>query len=327
MINILFIAYGVLGDHIICFKSLQLLKEKYTDCNITFVGEPKFAEIGIKYAGNIINKVLPYKDFMEYTTQKDYKSVFWEDIFCNSNIIINHRMDDNNYFANSIIKKGFNWLRAKQSNIQINSSSKILVQSKIQNQNRNAYAQVSELVELLGCTTNCWQTKLSISQEQKNKIFNDVNNFFGTKTKNLIAFHPGSSSVEKNYDIEKWADIINKIIIKSNSRILIFIGPNEKKYLSAINLLFDRNKIMLIEKEIIESIAYLSICNLFLGHDTGFAHISASLIIPSILLFGKYSKKHWEPPISSTKVIRIDDLQKANHKEIKNKVLTLAQKA
>jgi ADP-heptose:LPS heptosyltransferase len=234
-------------------------------------------------------------------------------------------MDDNNYFANNIVNKGFNWLRAKQSNIQINNNSKILIQSKIQNQNRNAYAQVGELVELLGCTTNCWQTKLSISQEQKNKIFNDVNNFFGTKTKNLIAFHPGSSSVEKNYDIEKWADIINKIIIKSNSRILIFIGPNEKKYLSAINLLFDRNKIMLIEKEIIESIAYLSICNLFLGHDTGFAHISSSLAIPSILLYGASSRKHWEPPISTTNIIRVNNLQDTNDKDISEKVLNLSK--
>jgi len=323
-VNILFIAYGVLGDHIICFRSLQLLKEKNADCEITFVGNTAFADIAIKYGSNIIKKYwdgviidrcIPYNDFLNYTTQRDYKSEFWEGVFKQSNIIVNHRLDDNEFFANNLIKKGFNWIRTKHINIDIDTSSKILLQDKVKDETRNAYAQVGELIELIGITTDSWQTVLE--KKTNSSVIQELQNHFNTDTKEFIAFHPGSSTDIKNYPIEKWAIIINRLLKQYNNyKLLVFIGSHEEKIIPDIIKQFKKEDVFLVQKDLINSLQYLSICKLFLGHDTGFAHISASFKLSSVLLFGEASLKLWIPPYKNTKVLFSENIKNTEPSEI-----------
>jgi len=316
--NILFIGYGMLGDHIVCLRSLELLKEKYPQSIITYVGNPTMVEIGVHYGNNIIDKVLNIEScqLKAYTDNQAYHSVFWDAVFEESNLIINHKMDSNGYFSKNIRSKGFRWIRKKEPEIKIDATSKILLQDEVKDKSRNAYAQVGELIELIGLTTKSWQSSLVVNKEKKEESLNHIFKVFTKNNKRLIAFHPGSSMKEKNYSLEKWGKVINNLLSEIDAKLLIFVGPNEKKQIKEITNCFSEESYMIIQKSLIESISFLSICDIFLGHDTGFAHIAASLKLPSVLLFGPASSKIWKPPIRKTRIILSDDLSKLEPYEI-----------
>ena len=40
-LKIIFIGYGILGDFIVCHRSMELLKKHYPDSHITYIGEEK----------------------------------------------------------------------------------------------------------------------------------------------------------------------------------------------------------------------------------------------------------------------------------------------
>jgi len=316
-IKILFISYGILGDHIICFRSVQLLRKYYPNAKITFVGIPDIVEIGIEFGNNLIDRVINIdnSELINYAIKKNHHSKYWEILFDESNIIINHKMDNHSYFANHLINKGFNWIRTKQDDIKIDLYSKILLQDKVKDETRTAYAQVGELIELIGITTNSWQTVLR--KNTNLSITQELQDYFKIDTKDFIAFHPGSSTDIKNYPIEKWAIVINRLLKQyDNYKVLVFIGPQEEKLIPDLLKQFKKDNIFIVRKKLIISLQYLSLCKLFLGHDTGFAHISASLKLSSVLLFGEASLKLWMPPYKNTKVLFSENIKNTEPTEI-----------
>lgn len=319
--NILFIGYGILGDHIVCFRSLELLKEKYPNSRIVFVGNPVFAEIGLQFGNGIIDEVIDIEveELMSYYAKPTHYSKYWNEIFQETDILINHKMDNGGFFSGNLVSKGVKWVRTKTSDNELNTFNKILLQDKVINGNRNAYAQVGELVELLNISTDNWQTTLNVSLKRKHLAKQNIEKYFNYTDVLLIAFHPGSSSPEKNYPIEKWALAINKMLTEnSKAKLLVLVGPNEQSLIPKIKVLFPMKQTMIVNENLIESIALLSLCNLFLGHDTGFAHIAASLKINSVLLFGQGSSNIWEPPTAFSNVIRAETLNSIDYVNIYN---------
>jgi ADP-heptose:LPS heptosyltransferase len=95
---------------------------------------------------------------------------------------------------------------------------------------------------------------------------------------------------------------------------MVFSCPAEENMLPGVKEILSEYQTRYIHNQPLqEGAAYLSHCNYFLGHDTGYAHIAGALKVPSFLVFGPHSSaKVWEPPFEKTKAYTSPNLKAIN---------------
>jgi Glycosyltransferase family 9 (heptosyltransferase) len=114
-----------------------------------------------------------------------------------------------------------------------------------------------------------------------------------------------------NQPIRQWQKVFEKILNKEDYLIVI-IGPSEENNLMDIKKTLKQHKTFYINKMNLKTTsAILKQCNLFLGHDSGFAHIAAALNVLSVLVCGPLTLLDvWIPPTFRTKAIQFDSIDK-----------------
>jgi len=311
--KIIFIGYGILGDFIVCLKSIERLRENFPDAHITYVGNKTFAQLGLD--GYHINEVLERTDeFNQYYQKSGYQSDFWDKVFEKSNLVVNHLMDLEGIFVKNMQERGFVHQTEFVSIDKINKV-KILLHGDVKDENATAYEQVGELlknIRIFHCDTPPNLIIPEAIQEEVNKEFDKIPQ--GSK---IWAFHPGASSREKCMGLPRWVDVINAIIERDDF-IIILPGPEEVDMIEQIKHLFKNNNFIIIHnKGLLFEAGVVRNCHYFLGHDTGFAHIAGALKVPSFLVFGPHSSARvWKPPYHNTKSFSLPDIALANENEI-----------
>jgi heptosyltransferase III len=114
-----------------------------------------------------------------------------------------------------------------------------------------------------------------------------------------IAIHPGSGSPTKNWPAERWQELIYGVV----SPVLLVLGEAEMDVWSAA--VPKRPDIELaVSLPLEELITRFSTCARFVGHDSGISHLAAAVGLPCTLLFGPTEPAMWAPPAPHVRVIR-----------------------
>lgn len=124
---------------------------------------------------------------------------------------------------------------------------------------------------------------------------------------NRIALHPGSGSRTKTWDFENW-----RVVLRSCPRreLLLITGEAEDSHAArwAHALEEDGWPVRCARFLSLTDLAReLRGCSLFLGHDTGPAHLAAACGVPCRLLFGPTDAAAWAPPAPEILTLRAPD--------------------
>ena len=108
---------------------------------------------------------------------------------------------------------------------------------------------------------------------------------------NQITIGIGGSGTDKKWEIKNYINLLNMILAKNSiENIIIAGGKNELEDSEKILFSFQENKKIkmynLCEKTIDDSIHIISKSKVYIGNDTGFMHLSASLDVISFGIFG-----------------------------------------
>jgi ADP-heptose:LPS heptosyltransferase len=103
-----------------------------------------------------------------------------------------------------------------------------------------------------------------------------------------LALHPGSGSRKKNWPLERYLLLADKIRKKGIS-VLWLLGPAE----AGFNV--PPNDIIVSNRPFALCAALLSRCCAFVGNDSGFAHLAAGVGYRTIALFGPSDPMVWSP--------------------------------
>lgn len=123
-----------------------------------------------------------------------------------------------------------------------------------------------------------------------------------------IALHPGSGSRSKNWPFRNWLAVADHLRKQNRlERLILITGEVEEEVLpqltadlTAAGIPFDS-----VHAQPLEAVAErLAGCALFLGHDSGVAHLAAACGVPCRLLFGPTDPAVWAPPASWVHVLR-----------------------
>ena len=138
------------------------------------------------------------------------------------------------------------------------------------------------------------QPELRINQES----FNKVNQSFSKEFKH-ICLGISASGPTKRWNIENFITLCKKINEKIPSKFYLAAGNNDKELIDQfLNSEINKNCISFQDLKIKETMPIIKNCDLYIGNDTGWLHISSALGIKCLALFmdspveayGKYSK-------------------------------------
>lgn len=152
-----------------------------------------------------------------------------------------------------------------------------------------------------------YKMPLDLNREQLNKLLigiaSNLDNYSETKIVNNVFIHISASWVKRLWDKRKWLELINKI---QGNYPLINITVISDHQNDTYNFL--KSRLDLSINFVITSLENLydiisSQCDLFLGLDSGIAHLAAYLKKPVIVLFGPGQLPLWQPNIDKIKIV------------------------
>ena len=112
----------------------------------------------------------------------------------------------------------------------------------------------------------------------------------------LTALHPGAGSKAKRWPISRFIDLAQYLVFKEKRKLLIVEGPAEPEIAKQIvKTLPETDAIPAESIPLYLLAAILKQCGLFVGNDSGIAHLAAALNVPTVVLFGPTLPRHWAP--------------------------------
>ena len=138
------------------------------------------------------------------------------------------------------------------------------------------------------------QPILKLNKEKVKKIRNNFSQNF-----KHVCLGISASGPTKRWDIKNFIKLCERINEKIPSKFYLAAGNNDGDLINEIlNSKIGKNCISFIDLKISETIPFIKSCDLYIGNDTGWLHISSALNIKCLALFmdspvqayGKYSK-------------------------------------
>lgn len=106
--------------------------------------------------------------------------------------------------------------------------------------------------------------------------------------------HPAAAFPTKQWDFANFARIAEYLAARGLKRVAVAT----KKERPVLDKLTAESRVPIIEFDDLslpEIVALASNASLFVGNDSGIAHIAAALDIPSVVIFGSSNRDHWSP--------------------------------
>ena len=155
---------------------------------------------------------------------------------------------------------------------------------------------VEQQLALLGWTgvpvTDRPRTSLGTSPEAVAKI-NQLLNDAGLSDKPIALIHPAAAFATKQWAAEKFARVVEHLADRGFTSIAI-AAPKEQELLEKLRA-ETSVQVATFALSLPEVTALAARSRLFVGNDSGIAHIAAAVGTPSVVVFGSSNIAHWRP--------------------------------
>ncbi len=127
---------------------------------------------------------------------------------------------------------------------------------------------------------------------------------------NFIIFHPGSARIEKFWEPERWAEVINHVSAHRGIDCVLTSGraEMEQTHIAEIKRRLERSVIDLSGKvNLLTLAAIIEKARLLVGVDSAPTHLAAATQTPQVVLYGPTNPFHWRPRESPAVVLLGDE--------------------
>lgn len=290
--RILFIRGGAVGDFILTMPSLRLVRETLPDNEIEVLGYPSIASLAV--AAGLADRVRPLEDprlatFFAPGAKLDPE---WCDYFAGFDVVVSCLYDPDGHFAGNLRVAGVKTLvtcpfRPDETPPHV-----------------PAAVQFAKPLESLGLFLD--DPILDLTYRPPSEA--DPLLPRECDGSPLVALHPGSGSPRKNWNPDRWIEVLQALHReRPERRFLITSGEAEMETIDPF--LADLRETGLP----VHSLSLLPLPALgalfgrlegFLGHDSGLSHLAVSAGARCLLLFGPTEAGIWAPVAPRAKVLK-----------------------
>ena len=171
---------------------------------------------------------------------------------------------------------------------------------------------VEQQLALIGWTgvpvTDRPATQLAVTRdaiESVGKKLRDIGLADFDANETLAVIHPAAAFDTKQWAAENFARVIDELKARSLVPIVI-VSPNQKSV--SESLIGQSPALLLSDLSLPEVTALASRARVFVGNDSGMAHIAAAVNAPCVVIFGSSNRNHWRPWTSQPSEIVYEEL-------------------
>lgn len=281
--KILIINYKYLGDLIVCTPAIRAIRKSFPDSKITLLARKEYSNV-LQSNPNIDeiicfeNATKKLKGIRRIKAELDFIKLLRKKKF---NCVISLQAGDR-YTQWAFLTGAQKRVGPEKQKLNFLLTDKVNVFEDTISY-REYYLRIAEHAGAVRDGDNL-EYYIDKKLEEWRKEFFISNSL--DKTGELIAIHPGASEPTKIWPIEKYFEAINKLLLKENRKIILLIGPAEKKLVAEHKLASNKNIVLCDTSDNIHKLgSVLEKSKLLICNDSGVRHIAAALRINTITLF------------------------------------------
>ena len=261
MKRILIFSFSFIGDAVLSTAVIQPLRRHFSDAHITFLVGPRAFDLLATDAN--IDATLIYDNRGEHAG--------WKGRLC---LIKTLRLEKFDLVVNLRDSLTARCIGAEHWGMARGDS------------NRHAVTRYLEVLQRQGIDTTHAHPRLELTEAERAAAHQFLEETDIESERLLIGIHPGGNWEYKLWDGKNYADVASTLAEKFNATILLFAGPNERHLQTQVAELMDAPPILVQTDDLRQLAAFISVCDVYIGNDTGPMHIAAAVGTPVVALFG-----------------------------------------
>ena len=135
---------------------------------------------------------------------------------------------------------------------------------------------------------------VGVPVEDKPKSRLNVNSKFKIQNSKFALIHPVAAFETKQWATEKFARIA-EFLSEKDFQIVAVAAKNERDVLENLQKLSNVPVTIFDDLSLSEITALAAQAELFVGNDSGIAHIASAVNTPGVVIFGSSNRDHWRP--------------------------------
>lgn len=267
--RVLVIRGGAIGDFILTLPALKLLRENIAGAHIEVLGYPGIMDLAITAGLADAVRSLEHRTMSPLFAKNATLDEEVIRYFNSFNLVISYLYDPDGLFRASMEHIGVKTFIEASHRVSPGAGS--------------AAAQLARPLE-----------KLAMYLEDPAPVI-----LPHRPQSDVIAIHPGSGSLSKNWPLDRWVDLGRRIKTAWPSATLNVItgeAEQERGITAAWHAAAEGLNFRHLDSPPLSDLAsHLSECSAFIGHDSGISHLAAACGVPCLLFFGPTDPAIWAP--------------------------------
>jgi predicted lipopolysaccharide heptosyltransferase III len=170
---------------------------------------------------------------------------------------------------------------------------------------------VEQQLALIGWTgvpvTDRPATRLAVTDSASISIAEKLEDMGFDGSESIAMIHPTAAFDTKQWSVENFARVTEELRNRGFAPVLV-VAPNEKETAQALIAESSASPAVLSDLSLPEVTALAARAKLFVGNDSGIAHIAAAAGAPCVVIFGSSNRNHWRPWTTQPNEIVFEEL-------------------
>jgi heptosyltransferase III len=321
MKNILVIRPGAIGDALLTFPLLKVLREQYDSTRITLVSNAQVLPLALAYG--VAEQVFDFQDIQwsELFSSNGIRTSSMRNLLAQIDLAICWLRDPDGIIEHNLKTSGVEHLIIAPGRPSAGEHLHIVdyLARTIGLLDKSPSTSTGARVDGVGFVETLWSPVSEGYSRFINKPVTSDDPQWATikahdiTTKRFVAIHPGSGAIEKCWPISRFAEVIKRLW-EQNHPVLLLSGPAEAEridhLLQYISLPPTSEMFKILTyAPLLEVAQHLQQCRCYLGNDSGITHLAAMLGVPTVAIFGLSDPKIWRPLGPFVKVVQEYNLE------------------
>jgi heptosyltransferase-3 len=302
--RILVIRGGAIGDFILTLPALKALRQANPDARIEILGYKHIAALAEnRFYAEAVGSI-EYGALSSFFARGASLPDDLRDYFRSFDLIISYLYDPDRIFEENLRRTGARKILAGPGKIDNHS---------------HAARQLGKPLAELGIEVVDLAAKIFPSEEDRQF----ARGFLQNCARPIVALHPGSGSEMKNWPLEQWIQLGNRVLGQSASRsggfpaadldkrrsgdrrsLMIIGGEADETQVARLEREWKDRHVLFAKNLPLPHLAAVLEQTVFVGHDSGISHLAAAAGADCVLLFGPTDPAIWAPRNEKVQIIR-----------------------
>jgi len=279
--RVLVIRGGAIGDFILTLPAIRLLREGIPNASIEILGYQPIIELAVAAGLADTTRSLDHGSMAKLFVPNVPIKPALLDYFRSFNVVVSYLFDPDGFFRGNMERIGVK--------TYLEASHRVVSGAG------HAAEQLAKPLERIAMWLEDPAPRLKVAAIDLET------------PKPLVAVHPGSGSIKKNWPLEHWIRLPAAAkAVGLDVKFALVTGEAEaERGVTAqikeawLGLDFEHWD----QKPLTELASRLAACSAFMGHDSGISHLAAACDLPCLLLFGPTDPRTWAPRNPAVRVL------------------------